>query len=126
MFPATRLRRLRENHILRNMVSETVLSLNDFIYPFFVIEGKKRKEAIASMPGICRYSDDLVAEEIKKLKDRGIRAFLFFGIPEKKDKKASQAYASDGVVQRCIEKIRGGIDDILLVKIGRASCRERV
>lgn len=115
MFPATRLRRLRENAILRDMVSETVLSLNDFIYPFFVVEGKKRKEAIKSMPGIYRYSDDIVVEEIKKLKDSGIKAFLFFGIPEKKDEKASQAYASDGVIQRCVQKVRGKIDDILLV-----------
>ncbi len=115
MFPTTRMRRLRGNPLLRKMISETRLSPDDFIYPFFVVEGKKRKESIDSMPGIFRLSDDIVLREIKKLKDSGIRAFLFFGIPEIKDEKASQAYAPDGVIQRCIEKIRKKHDDILLV-----------
>ena len=115
MFPTTRMRRLRGNPLLRKMISETRLSPDDFIYPFFVVEGKKRKESIDSMPGIFRLSDDIVLRDIKKLKDSGISAFLFFGIPEIKDEKASQAYAHDGVIQRCIEKIRKKHDDILLV-----------
>lgn len=116
MFPKRRMRRLRENAILREMVAETKLTLDDFVCPLFVIEGKKRKEKIKAMPGIFRYTDDLVVDEIKKLKDLGIKAFLFFGIPKKKDEKASQAYASDGVVQRCIKKIRDNLgDDILLI-----------
>jgi len=74
--------------------------------PYFVIPGEKKKEAIQAMPGQCRYSADQLLFEIEKLVENGIPAVMLLGIPEKKDEKATGAYAKDGVIQQAIREIK--------------------
>ena len=71
-------RRNRKSSAIRAMVQETNVSINDFIYPLFLIEGSDKKEEIASMPGIYRYSLDLMLKEIKECVDFGIKGFCVF------------------------------------------------
>ncbi len=114
-FPVTRLRRLRRNPVLRKMVTETAISLDDFIMPLFVCPGTGVKNPINSMPGNYQMSVDNIVEECKKLSDKGIKAFLFFGIPEKKDETGMVATSDDSIVQRAIKAIKKEINDIFLI-----------
>ena len=84
-FPVNRLRRLRQNTKIRDMFAETTLSVNDFIYPVFVIEGKKIKNEITSMPGIFQFSLDNLSKECEQIVKFGIPAVILFGIPGHKD-----------------------------------------
>jgi len=110
----TRFRRLRNNTVIRNLVRQTTLTKDDLMQPFFVVEGTNKKESIESMPGIFRYSPDLVVEAVAEYKDVGGQACLLFGIPEKKDAVASQAYAKDGVVQTAIRAIKKEFPDFYI------------
>lgn len=114
-FPVQRLRRLRFNPALRNLVAETKLSIDSLVYPVFVVTGRKKKIEIPSMPGIYRFSIDELVREVKEVKSLGIPAILIFGIPEKKDKVASGAYAENGIVQEALRAIRTEVKDILLI-----------
>jgi porphobilinogen synthase len=114
-FPVTRLRRLRRNPVLRKMVTETTISLDDFIMPLFVCPGTGVKNPINSMPGNFQMSVDNIVEECKKLSDKGIKAFLFFGIPEKKDETGMVATSDDSIVQLAIKAIRKEINDVFLI-----------
>src|SRR3712207_4321603 len=96
-FPIQRLRRLRQHDGLRRMARETVLTPADFIYPLFVVEGRDRQEPIASMPGQCRLSVDLVIKEAGEVQALGIPAVILFGIPEAKDDRGSAGYDPNGI-----------------------------
>jgi porphobilinogen synthase len=114
-FPVTRLRRIRKNPILRKMVEETSISLDDFIMPLFVCPGSGVRNPIVSMPGNFQMSVDQIVQECKLLADKGIRAFLFFGIPEKKDETGMVATNDDAIVQRAIKAIKKEINDVFLI-----------
>ncbi len=114
-YPITRLRRLRYNGILRNMVSETALSVNDFIYPLFVCPGENVKNPIKSMPGNFQFSIDLLVEECKVAVSKGVKSVLLFGLPESKDEHGHVACNSNGIVQKAIVAIKAEIDDINIV-----------
>lgn len=114
-FPEYRPRRLRKNEAFRRLIRETTLSVNDFVYPLFVVPGKDVKNPIPSMPGIFQQSVDLLVREAQNLKALGIPAVLLFGIPEKKDETASGAFAKDGIVQRAVRRIKEKCPDILVV-----------
>ncbi len=114
-FPVTRLRRLRYNGIIRDMVSETQLSRNDLIMPLFAIYGKNVKNPIKSMPGNYQLSIDLLVEECKKVVDAGVKSVLLFGIPEKKDESGLIACSTDSIVQRAITAIKKEIKDINII-----------
>lgn len=106
MFPQTRMRRLRQNEVLRRMVRETRFSLDQLIMPLFVVEGNRVKQPIKSMPGMFQYSVDQLlkkAEEITRLK---LPAIILFGIPRRKDKLGSGAYAQKGITQRAITALK--------------------
>ena len=79
-----RTRRLRKNPSIRSMVRETKLSVYDFIYPLFIVEGENIKREISSMKGVYHFSVDKVLEEIKEIMDLGIKSIILFGIPDKK------------------------------------------
>jgi len=111
----TRFRRLRKSVSIRNLVRETTLTANDVIQPFFIIEGDNIQEPIESMPGIHRYSIDLLVKQIEQYRSVGGQAGLFFGIPDKKDSIASQAYASNGIVQRAIKVIKEEYPDFCVI-----------
>ena len=114
-FPDYRPRRLRKNENFRRMVRETSLSVDDMVYPLFVIEGKGVKKPISSMPGNFQMSVDHLVREVEKTKELGIPAVLLFGIPEKKDEVASGAFAQDGIVQRAVKRIKDRTPDILVI-----------
>ena len=106
MFPITRSRRLRSCKNIRSMVRETSLSLNDFIYPLFVCEGKGVRNEVASMPGIYNLSVDEIVKEAREAESLGIKSVILFGIPGHKDEEGSGAYGSDGIVQKAIKAIK--------------------
>ncbi|MCH7515526.1 MAG: porphobilinogen synthase [Bacteroidetes bacterium] len=114
-FNFKRFRRLRYNPIIRDMVRETELSKNDFIYPLFVLPGKKVKNPVKSMPGVFQYSIDTLVEECKEVRDLGIPAIILFGIPEHKDEQGSEAYDPNGIVQKAIRAIKQEVKDLLVI-----------
>lgn len=99
-------RRLRQNPAIRSMVRETSLSVNDLIYPIFVVEGEQIKEEIPSLEGIYHFSIDVLEEEIQEVVDLGIKSVILFGVPSEKDCCGSQAFSEEGIVQRAIRKIK--------------------
>lgn len=114
-FPDLRLRRLRRTEKLRAMVRETTLSVNDFIYPLFVVYGKNKKEEIKSMPGIFRYSVDRILEEVDEVVKLGIPAVILFGIPKHKDTEGSSALDDNGEVQQAVRKIKKAYPDLIVI-----------
>jgi porphobilinogen synthase len=114
-FPTKRLRRLRYNPLLRDMVRETELSKNDFIYPLFVVPGEKVKKPVKSMPGVFQLSVDEVVKECKEVESLGIPAVILFGIPEHKDEKGSEAYDPNGIVQKAIKEIKADVKNLLVI-----------
>jgi porphobilinogen synthase len=101
--------------MLREMFTETQLTVNSLIYPVFVVEGKNIKEPINSMPGISRMSVDNLLKEIKEVEALHIPAVMLFGIPDKKDERATAAYAKTGIVQTAIKAIKEKFPDILVI-----------
>jgi porphobilinogen synthase len=114
-FPITRPRRLRMNEIVRNMVRETRLSPEQFIYPMFVCPGEGIKKEISSMPGNYHWSIDTLVEEVRSVKSLGISGIIVFGIPERKDDRATSAYDDHGIVQEAIRALKREVKGILLI-----------
>ncbi len=114
-YPTKRLRRLRYNPLVRDMVRETELSKNDLIYPLFVVPGQKVKNPVKSMPGVFQLSIDSLVEECKEVAALGIPAVILFGIPEHKDEKGSEAYDPNGIVQRAIRAIKAEVKNLLVI-----------
>lgn len=108
-------RRLRYNPIVRDLVRETHLSLNDLVAAIFVIHGENKKIAINSMPGFFQYSVDCLDEEIKEIIDLGIKAVIIFGLPETKDHTGSDAYHDHGIVQQAIRKVKTIAPELLVI-----------
>jgi porphobilinogen synthase len=105
-FPEYRARRLRKNATIRDMVSETSLSVKDLILPLFVTHGKGQNKPITTMPGHSQLSVDMLAEEVKEISDLGIPGVILFGIPEEKDAAGASAMLDDGPVQQAIVEIK--------------------
>ncbi|MEI6127896.1 MAG: porphobilinogen synthase [Pseudomonadota bacterium] len=114
-FPITRLRRLRSTPDLRRMVRETKLSIEDFIYPLFVIHGSDKKIPVPSMPGIFQFSVDSLRTEINEIHKLGIPGILLFGIPEHKDSTGSGAYDTNGVVQQAIREVKNTCPGLVVI-----------
>lgn len=114
-FPALRSRRLRSSDTMRRLVRENTLSINDLVYPMFIAEGKNKKDAIASMPGIYRQTIDNAIYEVEEVVKAGIPAVCLFGIPDGKDPEASSALDMDGVIQVAITEIKRRFPNLLVV-----------
>jgi porphobilinogen synthase len=114
-YPIKRLRRLRYNPLIRDMIRETEISKNDLIYPLFVVTGDKIKNEVKSMPGVYQLSVDLLVEECKEVVSLGIPAVILFGIPKNKDEKGSGAYDPHGIIQRAIKAIKAEIKNLLVI-----------
>ena len=110
-----RLRRTRLNPLLRDLVRETRLDLDNFIYPLFVVEGEGIRNEIASMPGIFQLSIDEILKECYELKSLGIKSILLFGIPSFKDSVGSDALNDDGIIARTLRAIKAEFGSSLLV-----------
>ncbi|MGB5445148.1 MAG: porphobilinogen synthase, partial [Psychromonas sp.] len=121
-FPARRLRRVRKHDFSRRLVAENQLSVNDLIYPMFVIEGENKRETITSMPGIERLSIDLLVAEAQQLVALGIPAIALFPVTPThiKTLMAEEAYNPDGLAQRAVRAVKaacpalGVITDVAL------------
>jgi porphobilinogen synthase len=114
-FPQTRLRRLRRSESLRRMVRETRLSRDDLILPLFVVEGSGVCEPVPSMPGVSRFSVDLLVREAKRVRDAGVPGVILFGIPAEKDARGSGADAANGVVQRAVDAVKSAEPDLCVI-----------
>ncbi|HCO74012.1 MAG: porphobilinogen synthase [Clostridium sulfidigenes] len=101
-----RYRRLRETSAIRDMVRETILNSNDFIYPVFVVEGENIKEEIPSLVGNYHWSLDRLPEVIDEVIAAGVKGIILFGLPDEKDEIASSAFCEEGIVQRAIRKVK--------------------
>ena len=115
VFPIYRPRRLRANENLRRLVRETSLSVDDLIYPMFVVHGEDMAIEISSMPGCYQYSVDRLVHAAKELVSLGIPGTILFGIPETKDSIGSEAYAEDGIIQQAVRAIKDAVPDLLVI-----------
>ena len=114
-FPVNRLRRLRRNPVLRNMIREFQLSLDNLVMPLFIVEDLEKAEQITSMPGCYRLPLSQAAIECETLLNAGIQSVILFGIPAQKDNQGSSAWAEDGIVQRAVQEIKTRCPDMLVI-----------
>jgi porphobilinogen synthase len=114
-FPAYRPRRLRCGENLRRLVRETVLAVDDFIYPLFLVHGSGVRREIASMPGNYHLSIDQLAAEAEELAGLGIPAVLLFGLPAAKDETGSEDYHPEGIVQQGIRALKAAVPELAVI-----------
>lgn len=114
-FPGLRPRRLRRSAAIRNLVRETRLHSSQLILPFFVRPGKQLRHAVSSMPGVFQLSIDEMLRETARAHEAGVRAVLLFGLPERKDAKATGAYAAKGIVQQAVKALRREFPELVIV-----------
>tara|TARA_B110000046_G_scaffold184885_1_gene224703 strand:- start:5786 stop:6796 length:1011 start_codon:yes stop_codon:yes gene_type:complete len=114
LFPYTRMRRMRRSDFSRRLMAENQLTVNDLIFPVFVLEGKNRRETIESMPGIERLSIDLLLDEAKELVKLGVPAIAIFPVtpPDKKSLFAEEAYNDDGLAQRTVRALKEALPEL--------------
>jgi porphobilinogen synthase len=106
---------LRQSPVFRRLVSETQLSANQLVLPLFVRPGRRIRRPITAMPGVCQLSVDEALKEAQSAHKAGVPAVLLFGIPEKKDPKASGAYAPKGIVQQAVRALKKEFPDLLVI-----------
>ncbi len=111
------MRRLRAEPWIRDLVEENNISAKDLIWPVFAIEGQNKTESVASMPGVNRYSVDLLVQESQKAYDLGIPAIALFPItsPEKKTEDGKESYNPDNLICRAIQAIKAKVPDIGII-----------
>lgn len=114
IFPTLRLRRLRYLKSIRDLIRETRFSPESLIMPYFVIEGKNKRESILSMPAIFRLSIDNLIKEIAEIDKIRVKAILLFGITDKKDKTGSESFNENGILQRAIRAVKSEFPDITI------------
>src|SRR6266446_4169549 len=114
-FPTYRPRRLRQNPKLRALVRETELSAGDLVMPLFVRDGSRLRKPIGSMPGQFQLSVDELVKEAERSAKLGVPAVILFGIPEKKDEKASGAYAANGIVPRAVRALKKELPELIVI-----------
>ena len=111
----SRLRRLRSNSTLRDMLAETRLSASEFIYPMFVVNGAGVRTPIEPMPGIDQMSVDVAVEEAQKAYEAGVKSVLLFGIPDEKDAAGSKSRSPDEAVQQAVAAIKKASPDTYVI-----------
>src|SRR5271170_5977322 len=114
-FPVSRPRRLRSSPALRRLVAETQLNVSQLVLPLFARAGKKLRREISAMPGVCQLSPDEILREAERAHKLGVPAVLLFGIPDKKDAKASGAYAKNGIVQQTVRLLKKELPSLLVI-----------
>lgn len=114
-YPVTRLRRLRQSPVTRNMIRETILTRNDLIMPLFVCPGSGVENKISSMPGNSQLSVDLLVKKGKELFDKGVQSVLIFGIPETKDEHGLVACTHNGIVQQAARALKKEVPELYLI-----------
>jgi porphobilinogen synthase len=110
-----RFRRKRINPVLRDLLQETHLSVDDFIYPLFARSGEGIKDEVASMPGVYQMSIDEIVKECDALKALGIRSIILFGIPDVKDSVGSDAMCEHGIIAQTVKAVKAAHSDMFVV-----------
>jgi porphobilinogen synthase len=114
-FPVSRPRRLRTSPALRKLVAETSLNVSSLVLPLFARSGRKVRIPTVSMPGVFQLSPDEIVREAAAAHALGVPAVLLFGIPDKKDTKASGAYAKNGIVQQTVRLLKKELPSLLVI-----------
>jgi porphobilinogen synthase len=114
-FPVTRLRRLRQNDLLRTLVRETRLTPEAFVYPLFVRPGEGVRKEVKSMPGVFNLSVDEAVKEARATASLGVPAVILFGLPETKDEVATGAWAENGIVQQAARAIKREVPNLIIM-----------
>jgi porphobilinogen synthase len=114
-FPVTRLRRLRRTSQLRDLVRETRLTPDAFVYPMFVCPGEGVRKAVRSMPGVFNLSVDEAVKEAQEVHSLGVSSVILFGLPDQKDDVATGAWADDGIVQQAARALKREVPDVILM-----------
>ncbi len=116
-FPGRRMRRVRKHDFSRRLMAEHKLSVDDLIYPVFVLNGENRRQSIESMPGIERLSIDLLVEEAKYLSALGIPALALFPVVDQEYKTlmAEEAYNPEGLVQRTVRALKAAVPEMGII-----------
>lgn len=114
-FPTYRLRRLRRTENLRRMIRETAVSVDDLIYPLFIVHGRGVKREISSMPGNYHWSVDMLPAEVEEIANLGIPAIMLFGLPATKDAIGSENFDDEGIVQQAIRAIKGTVPELVVI-----------
>src|SRR5258706_2371968 len=114
-FPIYRPRRLRQNPKLRGLVRETELTVGDLVMPLFVREGSRIRKPINSMPGQFQLSVDELVKESGEIAKLGVPAVILFGIPDKKDDKASGAYAANGIIPKAVRALKKELPELIVI-----------
>ncbi len=108
-------RRLRATAAIRDMVRETRLAPDQFIYPLFVTEDRDRRNEVRSMPGVYQFSIDRLGQEAREISALGIPAVILFGIPARKDPAGSESYNENGVIQRAVREIKNMVPELVVI-----------
>jgi porphobilinogen synthase len=114
-FPACRPRRLRQSAVLRRLVRETHLDAGRLILPLFVRSGRKLRRPVEAMPGVFQLSPDEIMREATRAFQAGIPGVLLFGIPERKDARATGAYSGKGIVQQAVRLLKQELPELLVI-----------
>src|SRR5580658_2720528 len=114
-FPVTRLRRLRRTDQIRNLVRETRLTPDAFVYPMFVCPGEGVRKEVRSMPGVFNLSVDEAVKEAREVQSLGVPSVILFGLPDEKDEIATGAWADDGIVQRAARAMKREVPELILM-----------
>lgn len=125
-FPYVRMRRLRKIAPMREMLFKTRISPSELVYPIFVDENATAPVPIDTMPNCFRFPIDGLTEEVQSILDKGVKAVLLFGIPSKKDKEGSEAFAENGVIQKATRVLKKEFGDDLLVMTDVCLCEYTV
>jgi porphobilinogen synthase len=114
-FPVRRLRRLRQTEGLRRLVRETRLSAEQLVLPLFVRHGRGVRQPVSSMPGVFQLSVDELVKEVATAQEAGVGAVLLFGLPARKDARASEAYAAQGIVQKAVRELKRTFPQLVVI-----------
>src|SRR6202166_594040 len=114
-FPVTRMRRLRRTAELRNLVCETRLTPDAFVYPLFVCPGERIRRAVRSMRGVFNLSVDEAVKEAQQVHSVGVPSVILFGLPDKKDEVATGAWAEDGIVQQAARAVKNEVPGLIVM-----------
>jgi porphobilinogen synthase len=114
-FPVSRPRRLRSSPALRRLVAETSLHVSQLVLPLFARSGQQLRRPVDAMPGVFQLSPDELLRDAAAAHALGVPAVLLFGIPDKKDAKASGAYAKNGIVQQTVRLLKKELPSLLVI-----------
>jgi len=121
-FPTNRLRRLRYNKILRDMIEDVRINPTDLICPIFIIEGTNIKEPIAAMPGQYRFSADQAVKLCEELIQNNINSIILFGIPKDKDNTGEISCSSNSIIPKAIEELKNVYGDQIFIIADVCNC----